>query len=103
IPRRYVLRTLGSKSSTMAKKRCIETIAKSPRTLHVHMAKDNAVIGLSGPLWRQYRVRIYFNDQGYFIHSTLIHHKFTSPLHFGYSSRQTDRVVTALRSIDPNT
>lgn len=81
----------------------METIAKSPRTIDRHIANDNAVIQLSGAWLRQYRVRIYFDDQGYFIHSTLVHRKYVSPLHLGYGSRQTNRVIQAIRSIDPDT
>lgn len=100
IPKRYMLRTLDSKSNTADKKRWIQEIAKSSRTKQVHIAGDNAVIDLSGTWLRQYRIRIYFDSEQYFIHSTLVHYKFVSPLHLGYSSRQTERVMRALRTVD---
>jgi len=103
IPRRYVLYELKSSSNTTEKRRVIDSIAKGPRLLRKHINKDSALIELSGSLWRQYRIRIYYNGEGYFIHSTLVHYRFTSPLHLGFSARQTQRIVKALRAIDLKT
>ena len=101
IPRRYKLQFLSSTSGVRLKRQYLNLIAKSKRTLRVHLSPDNAVIDLEGRWWRMYRVRIFFNDEGYYIHSTLIHNSYISPIHFGLSRKQTDRTVAVIKSIDP--